>query len=81
MEMSLKARHDVLLWERPQYIVFEAFLMRISYMLKPIIALLITIFLWASAFVGIRYGLSVYTPGAIALFRFILASLFLTIHG
>lgn len=53
--------------------------MRISYMLKPIIALLITIFLWASAFVGIRYSLSVYTPGALALFRFILASLMMGI--
>lgn len=33
-----------------------------------------TIVLWASAFVGIRIGLTHYTPGALALLRFIVAS-------
>lgn len=34
-----------------------------------------TILLWASAFVGIKIGLMGYTPGALALFRFLIASL------
>ena len=41
----------------------------VSYLL-----LLITVVLWASAFVGIRIGLHSYTPGALALLRFIVAS-------
>ena len=43
--------------------------------MKVNIALMLTILFWASAFVGIRYGLTVYTPGAMALLRFIVASL------
>ncbi|HHT0594028.1 TPA: DMT family transporter [Legionella anisa] len=35
----------------------------------------IAIVLWASAFVGIRIGLTAYSPGALALLRFIVASL------
>ncbi len=42
----------------------------ISYLL-----LLITIVLWASAFVGIRIGLKNYTPGSLALLRFLIASI------
>ena len=41
----------------------------ISYLL-----LLIAIVLWASAFVGIRIGLKNYTPGVLALLRFLVAS-------
>ncbi len=37
-------------------------------------ALLITVSLWASAFVGIRAGLHGYTPGGLALLRFLIAS-------
>ncbi len=36
--------------------------------------LLTTVSLWASAFVGIRAGLESYSPGGLALFRFIIAS-------
>lgn len=43
--------------------------------IKIRIALFLAIFLWASAFVGIRMGLTAYTPGALALFRFLIASL------
>ena len=32
------------------------------------------VFLWASAFVGIRVGLTDYSPGSLALFRFLVAS-------
>lgn len=39
------------------------------------IAILLTILFWASAFVGIRVGLVSYSPGALALFRFMVASL------
>lgn len=39
----------------------------------------IAIVLWASAFIGIRIGLADYSPGALALFRFIVASLCLLI--
>src|SRR4051812_15811907 len=42
--------------------------------LKTKFALAITILLWASAFVGIRAGLQGYSPGALALFRFLIAS-------
>lgn len=39
------------------------------------LALTITIILWASAFVGIRAGLHGYSPGALALFRYGVASI------
>lgn len=42
-------------------------------------ALWVTILLWASAFVGIRVGLEDYTPGAFALLRYLIASLFIFI--
>ncbi|MFT4060030.1 MAG: DMT family transporter [Legionella sp.] len=41
--------------------------------------IMIAILLWASAFVGIRIGLSGYSPGALALFRFLVASVFITV--
>jgi len=37
-------------------------------------ALGVTVFFWASAFAGIRAGLAAYTPGHLALFRFLIAS-------
>ncbi|STX28177.1 transmembrane protein [Legionella beliardensis] len=37
-------------------------------------ALSLTLLFWASAFVGIRFGLASYTPGALALLRFLIAS-------
>lgn len=42
--------------------------------LKTKLALVITLVLWASAFVGIRAGLVGYSPGVLALFRFLIAS-------
>jgi len=36
--------------------------------------LFFAVFLWASAFVGIRIGLISYSPGSLALFRFLIAS-------
>ncbi len=40
-------------------------------------ALFATIIFWASAFVGIRISLISYSPGPLALFRFIIASFFM----
>lgn len=42
---------------------------------KTKFALIITIFLWASAFVGIRAGLQAYSPEGLALLRYLVASL------
>lgn len=47
--------------------------------LKTKIILLIAITLWASAFAGIRAGLQGYTPGALALLRFLVASVCMAI--
>jgi drug/metabolite transporter (DMT)-like permease len=42
------------------------------------VVIVVTLFLWASAFVGIRVAIEHYSPGALALFRFLVASLLLT---
>lgn len=42
---------------------------------KVPLALGLTLLFWSSAFVGIRLGLASYTPGALALLRFLIASL------
>ena len=42
---------------------------------KVIIALTVTVILWASDFVGIRSGLVGYSPGPLALLRYLVASL------
>ncbi|WP_155067540.1 DMT family transporter [Piscirickettsia salmonis] len=43
--------------------------------IKVKIALIITIILWSSAFISIRIGLEAYTPGPLALLRYLVASL------
>lgn len=43
--------------------------------LKTLMMLVITMLLWASAFVGIRYSLIGYSPGSLALFRYFIASI------
>jgi drug/metabolite transporter (DMT)-like permease len=45
------------------------------------IALVITLLPWASAFAGIRAGLDSYSPGALVLFRFLVASAGLIIYA
>ncbi|MCF6765407.1 DMT family transporter [Thiotrichales bacterium 19S3-7] len=42
---------------------------------KAILALLITIILWASAFVGIRFAVTSYSAGGLALLRYIVAAI------
>lgn len=46
---------------------------------KVVFIVIIAIVLWASAFIGIRIGLADYSPGALALLRFMIASLCLLI--
>ena len=45
------------------------------------IALALTLVLWASAFAGIREGLRAYTPGHLALLRFLVASVTVLIYA
>lgn len=46
-----------------------------------LLALGLTVFLWASAFAGIRVGLEHYTPGQVALMRFLVASVALAVYA
>ena len=48
---------------------------------RMLIALTLVLVLWASSFAGIRAGLKVYTPGHLALFRFLVASATLFIYA
>ncbi len=41
---------------------------------KPFFAVVVTLLLWASAFAGIKAGLSAYSPGQLALLRFLVGS-------
>ena len=42
-----------------------------------ILIALITVAIWGSAFVGIRVGIKAYSPGSLALLRYLVASLVL----
>ncbi len=53
--------------------------MKVHVTLKTKFVLLTTMVLWASAFPGIRAGLEGYTPGALALLRFLIASVCMAI--
>ena len=48
---------------------------------RIIMALMITLIFWASAFAGIRVGLKAYSPGNLVLFRFLTASIVLLIYA
>jgi drug/metabolite transporter (DMT)-like permease len=48
---------------------------------RTLLALAVTLFLWASAFAGIRAGLRDYSPAHLALLRFLVASLVLAIYA
>lgn len=54
-----------------KFLLYMVWIMR-SFKISCIV--MITIMLWASAFVGIRIGLNDYSPGALALLRFMIAS-------
>ncbi|WP_376794829.1 DMT family transporter [Thermogemmatispora sp.] len=48
---------------------------------RAALSLVITLLLWASAFTGIRAGLQSYSPGALILLRFLVASLALALYA
>ena len=54
---------------------------KVSIDFRIIIALIITLIFWASAFAGIRVGLKAYSPGNLVLFRFLTASIVLLIYA
>jgi drug/metabolite transporter (DMT)-like permease len=49
--------------------------------LRALIAIVVTLLFWASAFAGIRAGLLGYAPGALVLLRFLVASLVLIVYA
>jgi drug/metabolite transporter (DMT)-like permease len=52
-----------------------------QFTIRTVLALAATLVLWASAFAGIRAGLHAYSPGQLAVLRFIVASLTLAIYA
>ncbi|MBV8052257.1 MAG: DMT family transporter [Acidobacteriaceae bacterium] len=52
-----------------------------QFTIRTLLALAATLVLWASAFAGIRAGLEAYSPGQLAVLRFIVASLTLAIYA
>ncbi|MDQ3361985.1 MAG: EamA family transporter [Actinomycetota bacterium] len=48
---------------------------------RVLLALGVTVLIWASAFAGIRAGLEAYTPGHLALLRFLVGSALLVIYA
>lgn len=48
---------------------------------RALLALAATLVLWASAFAGIRAGLHAYSPGQLAVLRFVVASLVLVVYA
>jgi len=55
--------------------------LRQQFTTRALLALGATLVLWASAFAGIRAGLHAYSPGQLAVLRFIVASLTLAIYA
>ena len=55
--------------------------MKSLFTIRALSALLATLVLWASAFAGIRAGLRAYSPGQLAVLRFLVASLALAIYA
>jgi drug/metabolite transporter (DMT)-like permease len=52
-----------------------------SYSIPVLTVLAVVLLLWSSAFAGIRAGLRAYSPGQLALFRFLIASAVLGIYA
>jgi len=55
--------------------------LRRQFTTRALLALAATLVLWASAFAGIRAGLRAYSPGQLALLRFLVASLTLAVYA
>ena len=54
---------------------------RVSIDFRIIMAIVITLIFWASAFAGIRVGLKAYSPGNLVFFRFLTASIVLLVYA
>jgi drug/metabolite transporter (DMT)-like permease len=54
---------------------------KVNFQTRTILALAAALLLWASAFAGIRAGLRAYTPGQLAVLRFLTASAVLAIYA
>jgi len=55
--------------------------LRQQFTTRALLALAATLVLWASAFAGIRAGLHAYSPGQLAVLRFLVASLVLAVYA
>lgn len=55
--------------------------MKLEFNKSTIIAIIITLLCWASAFAGIRACLTAYTPGELALLRFLVSSIILAVYA
>jgi drug/metabolite transporter (DMT)-like permease len=55
--------------------------MKLRFTTRAVVALAIAVVLWASAFAGIRAGLRAYSPGQLAVLRFLVASVTLAIYA
>lgn len=55
--------------------------MKSHFPIRAVLALAAALVLWSSAFAGIRVGLTAYPPAQLALLRFLVASLVLTIYA
>lgn len=55
--------------------------MRSRFTTRALLALAAALLLWASAFAGIRAGLRAYSPGQLAVLRFVVASLVLVVYA
>jgi drug/metabolite transporter (DMT)-like permease len=55
--------------------------MKIQFNNRTLIAIIVTLLCWASAFAGIRACLTAYTPGELALLRFLVGSVILAVYA
>jgi drug/metabolite transporter (DMT)-like permease len=55
--------------------------MKAFFTTRALLALLVTVVFWASAFAGIRVGLQGYPPAHLAILRFVIASLVLAVYA
>ena len=52
-----------------------------QFTIRVLVVLGASLLLWASAFAGIRAGLRAYSPGQLAVFRFVVASITLGVYA
>lgn len=59
----------------------ESWSLQLHFDIRTLIAVFTALFFWASSFAGIRAGLTAYSPGEIALLRYLVASGALLVYG